>query len=130
MKENKLSKLKVLIADDSTMIRFELTTMLEDMGLEIAGEAENGVQAVELYQQLKPDLVTLDIIMPEKDGITALKEILALDPSAKIVMVSAMGDKKSLLTCLSAGAFDFVEKPFVAEKVKHTINNLIKTLNR
>jgi len=125
-----LDKLRVLIADDSQMIRFEISTLLEELGAEIVGEAENGQQAVELYQQLKPDLVTLDIIMPEKDGITALKEILAINPTAKVIMVSAMGDKKSLLTCLSAGAFDFIEKPFVAEKVKHTINNLLKVLNK
>ncbi|HON56125.1 MAG TPA: response regulator [bacterium] len=125
-----MDKLRVLIADDSQMIRFEISTLLEELGAEIVGEAENGQQAVELYQQLKPDLVTLDIIMPEKDGITALKEILAINPTAKVIMVSAMGDKKSLLTCLSAGAFDFIEKPFVAEKVKHTINNLLKVLNK
>jgi len=123
-----LDKLKVLIADDSPIIRFELVDILEEFGCEIVGEAENGIQAVELFKQFEPDIVTLDIIMPEKDGITALKEILQIKPTAKIVMVTAMGSKQTLFECIKAGAFDFIEKPFVKEKVVLTLQKVQKVL--
>ncbi|MBP7652456.1 response regulator [Candidatus Dependentiae bacterium] len=123
-----MDKLKVLIADDSPIIRFELIDVLEEIGCEIVGEAENGVQAVELFKQFDPAVVTLDIIMPEKDGITALKEILQIKPTTKVIMVTAMGSKQTLFECIKAGAFDFIEKPFVKEKVVQTFQKVQKVL--
>ena len=124
-----MEKLKVLIAHDSPVIRFELMDIIEEYGFEVVGEAENGVQAVLMYQQLKPDFVTLDIIMPEKDGLAALREILAYKPTAKIVMVTAMGSKQTLFECIKLGAFDFIEKPFVKEKIIQTLQKTQKALN-
>ncbi len=118
----------MLVVDDSEIIRFELIDILEDSGFEVVGEAENGAIGVSKFLEFKPQVVTLDIIMPEKDGITALKEILQINSNTKVVMVTAMGSKQTLFECIKGGAFDFVEKPFVKEKVQRTLDKIKKVL--
>jgi len=105
---------RVLIVDDAAFMRMMLRDILTKNGYEVAGEAENGAQAVERYKEVKPDLVTMDITMPEMDGITAVREIKKIDPAAKIVMVSAMGQQAMVIEAIQAGAIDFVVKPFLA----------------
>ena len=103
---------KVLIVDDGAFMRVLIKGMLGNNGYEIAGEAEDGNVAVEKYKELKPDLVTMDITMPNKDGITALKEIMEIDPDANVVMVSAMGQEQFVKEAIMSGARGFVVKPF------------------
>ncbi len=103
---------KVLIVDDGTFMRVLIKGMLEKNGYNVVGEAEDGEIAVRLYQELQPDLVTMDITMPNKDGIAALKEIIALDADASVVMVSALGQEKYVKEAILSGAKSFVVKPF------------------
>jgi two-component system chemotaxis response regulator CheY len=117
---------RIIIADDAGFMRRMLINILTQGGFEVVGEAENGVQAVELYKQLKPDAITMDITMPEMDGITALKEIIAFDSNAKVVMCSAMGQQFMVVEAIKLGAVDFVEKPFQTEQV---VKALHKALN-
>lgn len=116
---------RILIADDATFMRMMLKNILVKGGFEIAGEAENGKLAVERYFELKPDLITLDITMPEMDGISAAKEILKRDPRAKIVMCSAMGQQAIVLEAIQAGARDFIEKPFQAERIVEAVRKAL-----
>lgn len=116
---------RVLIVDDAKFMRSFLKQMLEAKGFEVVGEAENGLDAVKLYFELKPDIVTMDITMPEVDGIRAVELIRNDDPNANIVMCSAMGQQGLVTRALQAGAKDFISKPFVKEKAiavieKHT----------
>lgn len=115
---------KVLIVDDAAYMRMMLKEILSDHGYEIAGEAENGIEAVEKYQELQPDIVTMDITMPEMDGIEAVKKILAINAHAKIVMCSAMGQQNLVMKSLEAGARDFVVKPFEPERIVQTLESL------
>ena len=118
---------KVLIVDDALFMRRMLSDILKKEGFEVCGEAENGKEAIEKYQQLKPDLVTMDIVMPkmdEIDGIAAVKEILKIDPQAKIVMVSAMGQHSLVVEAIQAGAKDFVTKPFQPSRVIEAIKRV------
>jgi two-component system chemotaxis response regulator CheY len=108
---------KVLIVDDATFMRTVIKDVLQNNGYDVVGEAENGIKAVELYKQLKPDLVTMDITMPEKDGISAVKDIIAMDADARIVMCSAMGQQALVMEAIQAGAKDFLVKPFQQERV-------------
>ena len=108
---------RILVADDAAFMRKVISDALAAGGHEVVGEAKNGKEAVEYHKALKPDLLTLDITMPEQDGISALKEILAGDPSAKIIMCSALGQESKVLESIKAGAKDFVVKPFQAERV-------------
>jgi two-component system chemotaxis response regulator CheY len=103
---------RVLVVDDAAFMRKMVTDALTGGGHEIVGEAGNGVEAVARYQELRPDVMTLDITMPEKDGIAALKEIIAIDPSAKVIMCSALGQESKVLESIKLGAKDFVVKPF------------------
>ena len=103
---------RVLIVDDALIMRKRIKDIAENAGWEVAGEARNGAEAVALYQQESPDLVTLDIVMPEKDGLAALKEVMAADPSARVVMVSAVDQREKLTECIETGAIDFIVKPF------------------
>ena len=119
---------KVLVVDDALFMRRMLSDILKKEGIEICGEAENGKDAIQKYQQLKPDLVTMDIVMPkidEIDGIQAVREIIKTDPQAKIIMISAMGQHSLVVEAIQAGAKDFVTKPFqpsrVIEAVKRTL---------
>lgn len=108
---------KVLIVDDALFMRNMLRNIFSESGFDIVGEAQNGNEAVELYQQLRPDLVTMDIVMPEKNGIEALKEIIAFDGAARVVICSALGQESLIMEALEAGAKDFIVKPFKPPKV-------------
>ena len=114
---------KVLVVDDALFMRATVKKLLTEAGFDIAGEAENGRVAVDLYQELKPDLVMMDITMPEMDGLAALKEIVKLDPAAKVVMCTALGQERSVMEAMNAGAKDYILKPFNAEKVVEVLKN-------
>ena len=115
----------VLIVDDAAFMRMMLNDILTKGGYEIAGEAGDGNEAVAKYAELKPDLVTLDITMPNKDGLQALKEIKASDPNAVCVMCSAMGQQAMVIDAIQAGAKDFIVKPFQPERVLESIRKVI-----
>lgn len=115
-----------MLVDDSMLIRTILKGILSQEGWEVVGEAENGREALEKYSDLKPDLVILDITMPEMDGLTALTEILALDKAAKVVMCSAVGDKGTVFQAIRSGAKDFIIKPFDNERIIPTLQNVMK----
>jgi two-component system, chemotaxis family, chemotaxis protein CheY len=108
---------RVLIADDAAFMRMMIRNILTQNGHEVVGEAENGQEAVERYAELKPDVTTMDITMPEKDGIAALKEIMAADPAARVVMCSALGQESKVIESIRSGAKDFVVKPFQQDRV-------------
>jgi two-component system, chemotaxis family, chemotaxis protein CheY len=116
---------RVLIVDDAAFMRMMLKDILTKNGLEVAGEAVNGADAIDKYRELNPDIVTMDITMPEKDGITAVKEIKAFAPQAKIIMCSAMGQQPMVLEAIQAGAKDFVVKPFQADRVMESIKKVV-----
>lgn len=114
----------VLITDDTAFMRMTLKNVIEKNGYDVVGEAGDGEEAVALYGELKPDMVTMDITMPKMDGITAIKEIMKLDPHAKIIVCSAMGQKPMVIEALSAGAKDFLVKPFDAERVVESLRKI------
>jgi two-component system, chemotaxis family, chemotaxis protein CheY len=116
---------RILIVDDAKFMRMTLSNILLKANHEIVGEAENGVEAIELFVKEKPDLVTLDITMPEKNGIEALKEIKQEYPQAKIIMCSAMGQQKMVVEAIEAGAKDFIVKPFDENRVIEAINRVL-----
>lgn len=116
---------KVLIVDDAAFMRMMLKDILTKNGYEVVGEAENGAKAVEKYGELKPDLVTMDITMPEMDGISALKNIRSIDSNAKVVMCSAMGQQAMVIEAIQAGAKDFIVKPFQADRVLEAVKKVI-----
>lgn len=103
---------RVLIVDDALIIRQRIQEIAEEAGWEVAGHAADGVQAVALFERERPDLVTLDIVMPKLDGVAALRQIIAIAPQARVVMVSAVNQKEKLRECIQAGAVDFLVKPF------------------
>ena len=107
----------ILICDDAAFMRMMIKDILSKNGYTVAGEAENGVKAVERYNELKPDLVLMDITMPEMDGIQALKNIKAADSGAKVIMCSAMGQQAMVIESIQSGARDFIVKPFQADRV-------------
>lgn len=107
----------VLVVDDAAFMRMMIKDILTKNGFEIVGEAENGILAVEKWKELHPDLTTMDITMPEMDGITAVKEIRKIDGAAKIIMCSAMGQQAMVIEAIQAGARDFIVKPFQADRV-------------
>ncbi len=109
---------KILIVDDAKFMRTLVKDALVPRGHEIIGEAENGVEAVQLYKKLRPDLVTMDITMREKDGIEAAEEILLFDPNARIIMVTALGQENLLTRAIKIGVKDFVVKPFPPERLQ------------
>ena len=115
---------RILITDDALFMRVTLKNILTKAGYEVIGEATNGAEAVELYKQLKPDLVTMDITMPEMDGITALKEIKSRYPDAKVVMCTAMGQQAMVKEAITSGAKDFIVKPFQPERVIEAVQKL------
>ncbi|MGD6816050.1 response regulator [Metabacillus sp. 84] len=115
----------ILIVDDAKFMRVTLTSILNGANHTIAGEAENGFEAVSKYRELLPDLVTLDITMPEKNGIEALKEIMREFPSAKVIMCSAMGQQKMVVEAIEAGAKDFIIKPFDASRVLEAVDRVL-----
>jgi len=116
---------KVLITDDSSFVRMLLKKILVANGYEVVGEADNGVEAINLYKELSPDIVTMDITMPQMDGIIVLKTIMEMNPEAKIIMCSADSNQAQIMNAMKAGAKEFITKPFEA---KHVINTLNKVM--
>lgn len=116
---------RILITDDALFMRVTLKNILTKGGYEVVGEASNGLEAVKMFQNHKPDLVTMDITMPEMDGIAAVKEIRKLDPQAKVIMCSAMGQKTMIMEAVTAGARDFIVKPFQPDKVLESVQKAI-----
>lgn len=115
----------ILICDDAAFMRMMIKDILTKNGYNIAGEAENGQKAVEKYAELKPDLVLMDITMPEMDGIEALKRIKAVDPSASVIMCSAMGQQAMVIESIQSGAKDFIVKPFQADRVIEAVQKVV-----
>jgi two-component system, chemotaxis family, chemotaxis protein CheY len=116
---------RVLIVDDAAFMRMMIKEILTKNGYAVVGEASDGAQAVDKYKELSPDLVTMDITMPEMDGITALREIKKIDASAKVIMCSAMGQQAMVIDAIQAGAKDFVVKPFQADRVIEAIKKTL-----
>lgn len=116
---------KVLVVDDAAFMRMMIKDILRKGGFEVVGEAEDGTKAVEKYKELRPDLVTMDITMPDMDGITAVKEIRKLDGNAQIIMCSAMGQQAMVIDAIQAGAKDFVVKPFQPERVLEAVRKVL-----
>lgn len=114
----------VLVVDDSAFMRMSLKTILEKNSYRVIGEAENGKQGVFRFQELKPDIVTLDVTMPEMDGLEALKEIKKIDPAAKVMMVTAMGQEAMVKEAILSGAQGFVVKPIVESVLLKAVNQL------
>lgn len=115
---------KILVVDDAKVIRMIIRQILTRHGFEIAGEAANGREALEKYKELRPDAVTMDIVMPEVDGIQGLKEIIAFDKQAKVVMISAIDQKDALLEAIRQGAADYVVKPFEDDRMIASLKNI------
>lgn len=109
---------RVLIVDDALIMRARIKDIAQCAGWQVAGEAENGEEALALFDDLAPDLVTLDIVMPVLDGVSALKRMLAARPSARVVMISAVDQREKLAECIESGAADFVVKPFERERLE------------
>ena len=116
---------KILIVDDAAFMRMMIKNILTSNGYDVVGEAENGVQAVEKYKELKPELMTMDITMPEMDGISAVKEIKKIDPNARIIMCSAMGQQSMVIEAIQAGAKDFIVKPFNPQRVLEAVEKAL-----
>lgn len=115
---------KILVVDDAKVIRMIIRQILTRNGFEIAGEAGNGREAFEKYKELRPDAVTMDIVMPEVDGIQGLKEIIAFDKQAKVVMISAIDQRDALMESLRYGAVDYVVKPFEDDRMVSSLRNI------
>ncbi|WLR52348.1 response regulator [Bacillus tianshenii] len=116
---------RILIVDDAAFMRMMIKDILSKNGFEVVDEAADGAQAVEKYKEHNPDLVTMDITMPEMDGITSLKEIKKINPEAKIIMCSAMGQQAMVIDAIQAGAKDFIVKPFQADRVLEAIKKTL-----
>ncbi len=115
----------VLICDDAIFMRTMIGDILKQAGFEVVGEAETGVQAVQKYRELQPDFVTMDIVMPDMGGIDAVREIVQEDPSAKVLMCSAMGQQALVIEAIQAGARDFVVKPFQPSRVLEAVQRVL-----
>lgn len=115
----------ILIVDDASFMRMMIKDILTKNGFNVLGEAENGAKAVERYKELNPDLVLMDITMPEMDGIQAVKEIKKLNANAKVVMCSAMGQQAMVIEAIQAGAKDFIVKPFQADRVVEAVKKVL-----
>ena len=115
----------ILICDDAAFMRMMIKDILTKIGYNVVGEAENGLKAVEKYSETKPDLVLMDITMPEMDGIQALKKIKELDSGATVIMCSAMGQQAMVIESIQAGAKDFIVKPFQADRVIEAVKKVV-----
>lgn len=115
---------KILVVDDAAFMRVSIKKMLTNNGYEVVGEAENGKVAIQKYEELSPDVITLDITMPEMDGLACLKEILAIDPTANVIMVSAMGQEGMVREAVLSGAKGFIVKPFKEDVLMESLKNL------
>lgn len=118
--------MKVLITDDAAFMRMMLKDILTKNGHEVVGEAGNGVEMLQKYEETQPDIVTLDITMPEMDGLTAIKELRKKHPDANVVMCSAMGQQSMVIDAIQSGARDFIVKPFQADRVIECLSKLKK----
>ncbi|HOV80827.1 MAG TPA: response regulator [Bacillota bacterium] len=116
---------RILIVDDAAFMRMMIKNIITKNGYEVVGEAENGQVAVELYKQHKPDLVTMDITMPEMNGIEGVKAIRSIDPNANIIMCSAMGQQAMVMEAIQAGAKDFIVKPFQQDRILQAIERVL-----
>ncbi len=115
----------ILIVDDAAFMRMMIKDVLTKNGFDVMGEAENGAKAIEKYKELQPNLTIMDITMPEIDGIQAVKEIKKIDPNAKIIMCSAMGQQAMVIEAIQAGAKDFIVKPFQADRVIEAVKKVL-----
>jgi two-component system chemotaxis response regulator CheY len=115
---------RILVTDDAAFMRMQLKNIFQSLGHEVVGEAENGQVAIDMYSELKPDLVTMDITMPEMNGVEAVKNIKANDPGATIIMCSAMGQQQMVLEAIQAGAKDFIVKPFDQDRIKQALEKI------
>ncbi len=118
---------KVLIVDDSGYMRQVIRKHLENKGFEISGEAQDGLEAIQMYPEIQPDIVTMDISMKKVGGIEATKKIKSIDPAAKIIIVSALGEARFIKEAIQAGAHDFIIKPFAEERLISSITNALKS---
>ena len=116
---------RILIVDDAAFMRMMIKNILTKAGYDVVGEAENGARAIEMYRELKPDLVTMDITMPEVDGIEGLKGIKQIDKDAKVIVCSAMGQQSMVMEAIQAGARDFIVKPFQQDRILQAVKNVI-----
>jgi two-component system chemotaxis response regulator CheY len=120
-----MSSKRILIVDDAQFMRFMIGDIVKSLGHAVVSEAENGKIGVEMYKQFKPDLVTMDLVMPEMNGLDALKAIREIDPKARIIVVSAIDQRESLMQAIRAGAADFIIKPFEEERVASAITKTL-----
>ncbi len=116
----------ILVVDDAAFMRLMLKDILSQNGYAVVGEAKNGVEAVDMYRKMKVDLVTMDITMPEMDGITAIRHIRSHDPTARIIVCSAMGQQAMVLEAIQSGARDFIVKPFQADRVLDAVKKALR----
>ncbi len=116
---------KILIVDDAAFMRMMIKNIVTKQNYEVVGEAENGSMAIEMYKELKPNLVTMDITMPEMDGIEGVKGIKSIDPDANIIMCSAMGQQSMVMEAIQAGAKDFIVKPFQEDRILQAIERVL-----
>ena len=121
-----MSDKKILLVDDAAFMRMMIKDILVENGFSVCGEGKDGLEAIDLYKSLKPDLVIMDITMPNLDGLAALKEIKKEFPEAKIVMCSAMGQESFVIDAIKSGAADFIVKPFQADRIISTVNKALK----
>lgn len=117
---------RILIVDDASVVRLKLKDILQGASYEIVAEADDGNQAVQMYKQFRPDLVTMDITMPQKDGIAALEEILSFDKNARVVMVTALDQRDSLMKAIKLGAIDYIIKPFEDDRVISAVSKAVE----
>jgi two-component system chemotaxis response regulator CheY len=122
--EDLMTGKRVLVVDDAMLMRKILRDVATEAGWEVAGEARNGAEAVELYRRLRPDLVTMDVVMPTMGGLEALRQIRGEDPEAQVVMVTALDQKQTLMESIRDGAIDFIVKPFERERILNLLNKV------
>ncbi|QHS21860.1 response regulator [Virgibacillus sp. MSP4-1] len=115
----------VLVTDDAAFMRMQLKDILTKQGHEVVGEASNGKEAIDQFTELQPDLVTMDITMPEMDGVAAVKEIKKMNPDATVIMCSAMGQQGMVIEAIKAGAKDFIVKPFTSERIQEALAKVL-----
>ena len=116
---------RVLVVDDTLFMRVAVGNMFKEWGFEVVGEAANGKEAVELYRELQPDLVTMDVTMPVMSGLDAVKQIIPEFPDANIIMITALGQQRIIVDAIEAGAKDFITKPFEPNQLKMVVNNIL-----
>lgn len=120
---------KVLIVDDANFMQITLEKVLQLGSHQVVGKANNGIEAIQLYKETKPEIVLLDITMPEMDGIETISEIMKMDPEAKVIMCSAMGQQKIVVKAIELGAKDFIVKPFDESKVLETVDRVLNNID-